>query len=326
MRTAAPVATPLQLSLACGDYAITRPIIDGEVQIEGVQFTVLTAMDAATRNWRFLHDRAFDVAEFSCSSYLPARDQGEALVALPVFLHRRFRHGFVYINTTKGIREPADLIGKKVGMKTWQVSAILWARGVLESEYGVPQRSIDWYAELDEDVPFEPPPGLRYSKLPADKSAETMLAKGELDALLSPNLIKPLLAGDPRVGRLFPHYKAEEARYYRKTGVFPIMHLVAMRRALVDAHPWLPGRLFRTFEQAKAIAMRRMADPTLVPLAWYGSAWDEERDLLGPDPWEYGLTRNNRRAIETLVGYSLDAGLIRRRLAVDELFLDPART
>jgi len=320
------VGDPVELCLACGDYASTRPLIDGEVTVEGARFTFLTAMDAATRNWRFLRDRAFDVAEFSCSSYLPARDQGEALVALPIFLHRRFRHGFIYVNTTKGIRKPADLIGRKIGVKTWQVSAILWARGILESEYGVPQTSIDWYAELDEDVPFVPPPGLRYGKLPPDKSAETMLSEGELDALLSPNLIKPLLAGDPRVGRLFPDYKAEEARYYRKTGVFPIMHMVAMRRALVEAHPWLPGRLFRAFDQAKTIAMRRMADPTLVPLAWYGAAWDEERELLGPDPWEYGLTPNNRRAIEALVRYSHDAGLIRRRPEVEALFLDPAHT
>ena len=314
---------PIALSLACGDYAITRPIIDGEVQGDGVAFNVLTAMDASTRNWRFLHDRAFDIAEFSCSSYLPARDQGEPLVALPIFLHRRFRHGFIYVNTTRGIRRPTDLIGRKVGVKTWQVSAILWARGILESEYRVPQRSIDWYAELDEDVPFEPPPGLRYSKLPPDKSAEAMLAEGELDALLSPNLIKPLLAGDPRVGRLFPDYKAEEARYYRKTGVFPIMHLVAMRRALMEAHPWLPGRLFRAFEQAKAIAMRRMADPSLVPLAWYGAAWDEERELLGPDPWEYGLTPQNRKTLETMIGYSHAHGLIGRKPVVEELFIDP---
>ena len=153
---------------------------------------------------------------------------------------------------------------------------------------------------------------------------------GELDAVLfylvDPNLIDRSTAdlqNHPEIKTLFPDPLAEGIRYYRKTGVLPIMHLVAMRRALVEAHPWRPGRLFRAFEQGKAIAMRRMADPSLVPLAWYDAAWDEERALLGPDPWEYGLTPQNRRTLETMIGYSHAHGLIGRKPAVEELFIDP---
>ena len=314
----------LELDLACGDYEITRSIIDGVVDAERIRFNIVKGLDNSTRIWRFLHNGEFDVAEFSCSTYLAARDRGAPLVGLPVFLHRRFRHGFILVNTSKGIRAPRDLIGKKVGVKTWQVTAILWLRGILESEYGVPMKSIDWYAELDEDVPFEPPAGLRYTRLPDEKSVSDMLVSGELDAVLTPDLIAPMRRRDPRIGRLFPDYKNEEMRYYRKTGIFPIMHLVVVRRAIVENHSWVPASLYRAFDRAKSIAMTRMADPAIAPLVWYGASWEEERDLLGHDPWEYGLTPQNRKTLETMIDYSHDSGLIRRRIPVDELFLDPA--
>jgi 4,5-dihydroxyphthalate decarboxylase len=313
----------LELDLACGDYEITRPIIDGVVNPAGTRLNIVKGLDNSVRIWRYLHNGEFDVAEFSCSTYIAARDRGEPLVGLPIFLHRRFRHGFAFVNAAAGIKAPKDLIGRKVGVKTWQVTAILWLRGILESEYGVPYDSIDWYAELDEDVPFEPPPGLRYTRLPHDKSVETMLVEGELDAVLHPDLIKPLRERDPRIARLFPDFKTEEQRYYKKTGIFPIMHLVVVRRPIVEQNPWLPHSLYAAFQTAKSIAMRRMADPAVAPLVWYGNAWEEERALLGPDPWEYGLTPQNRKTLETMIGYSHAHGLIGRKPSVDELFIDP---
>ena len=315
----------LELDLACGDYEITRPIIDGAVRAEGIRFNVVRGLDMSARGWRFLRNGEFHVAEFSGSTFLAAMDRGEPLVGIPVFPHRRFRHGFMFVNAAAGIATPADLIGRKVGLKNWQVTAILWMRGMLEFEYGVPHKSIDWYVELDEDVPFEPPPDLRYTRLPDHKSVETMLVEGEIDALLHPDLIGPLRRRDPRVARLFPDYKAEERRFYRKTGMFPIMHVVVVRRSIVEQHPWVPASLYRAFEAAKTVAMTRMADPAIAPLVWYGAAWEEERALLGPDPWEYGLTAQNRKTLETMVGYSHAHGLIKRRLSLDELFVDPAQ-
>jgi 4,5-dihydroxyphthalate decarboxylase len=151
----------LALTLACGEYEIVRALMDGTVKPDGVDLNVLTAMDSSTRHWRFLRNREFAMAEVSCSSYLVARDQGVPIDAIPVFLHRRFRHGFIFINTAKGIRTPADLVGRKIGVKQFQNTAIVWLRGILQHEYGVPLHSIEWVCELDETIEFEAPPNLK---------------------------------------------------------------------------------------------------------------------------------------------------------------------
>lgn len=312
----------IPLTLACGDYEIVRALKEDAVRPDGIDLTMVTAMDSSTRHWRFLRNGEFDMAELSSSSYLIARDQGHPINAVPVFLHRRFRHGFAFINTGKGIAKPTDLIGRKVGVKSYQVSAILWLRGILEEHYGVPHKSIEWFSEIDEDVAFTPPPDLKLTRLPPDKSVEAMLTAGELDAILHPDLIQPLIDGDTRVARLFPDYKAEEIAYFRKTGIFPIMHVMAIRQELIDRHPWLPINMYNAFNQAKAVAMKRMQNPRLVPLAWYREAWEEQEAILGDDPWEYGMSERNVRNLETLVGYSHDQGLIRRRIPLDELFLN----
>ncbi|MCS0496574.1 ABC transporter substrate-binding protein [Ancylobacter sp. MQZ15Z-1] len=316
------MSVKIPLTLACGDYEIVRPLKEGVVKPDGIDLTVLTSMDSTTRHWRFLRNGDFDMAETSASSYVVARDYGYELNALPVFLHRRFRHGFVYINTSKGITKPSDLIGRKVGIKSFLVTAGHWMRGILEHEYGVPHKSIDWYAELDEDVDFVPPPGLRLNRLSHDKSVETMLAEGEIDALIHSSLIKPIVNKDPRVGRLFPDYKAEEQAYYKKTGIFPIMHVLGIKNEVLAQHPWVAINMFHAFNEAKAIAMKRMENPRLVPLAWYREAWEEQEEVLGKDPWEYGLTGKNRQTLETLAGYSHEQGLTRRPMPLDELFVD----
>jgi 4,5-dihydroxyphthalate decarboxylase len=315
------MAKKLSLTLACGDYEIVRPLISGRVQVDGVDLTILTDMDSATRHWRFLNNHEFDIAEVSASSYLAARDNDWPVRALPVFLHRRFRHGFMFVNTGKGIAKPAALKGKKIGVKTLMTTAVLWMRGMLQSEYGVPLNSIEWVAELNNDVDVTLPPDIKYRLLPKDKSIETMLAEGELDAVFHSDFVKPFLAKDPRVARLFPDHQAEEMAYYQRTGIFPIMHVTGLRKELADAHPWLAVNLFRAFNEAKAIAMKRMVNPRIVPLAWYRAAWEEQERVLGPDPWEYGLSDKNRKNLETLVGYSHEQGLIKKRPALEQLFL-----
>jgi 4,5-dihydroxyphthalate decarboxylase len=181
------------ITLACGDYEIVRALKEGVVEPDGIDLTILTDMDSTTRHWRFIRNRDFDMAETSCSSYIVARDQGMPFTALPVFLHRRFRHGFVYINTTKGIKKPADLIGRKIGVKSFLVTAGHWMRGILEHEYGVPLKSIDWFAEIDEEVEITPPADLKFTRLPDHKSVETMLVEGELDAVIHADIIEPIL-------------------------------------------------------------------------------------------------------------------------------------
>jgi 4,5-dihydroxyphthalate decarboxylase len=312
------------LTLACGDYEIHRGLKDGTVPIDGIELTVLTDMDSSTRHWRFLRNREFDVAECSCSSYIIARDQGLPFRAIPVFPHRRFRHGFIFINTSKGITKPSDLIGRKVGVKSFQVTAVNWLRGILESEYGVPHRSIEWYAEIDEDVEFTPPPGLKLTRLAPDQGVEAMLVEGALDAVLHPDLLDPFIKQDKRVARLFPDHKAEEQAYFKKTGIFPIMHVVALRTEIAEKYPWVAINLFKAFERAKAAAMKRMENPRIAPLAWYREAWEEQQDILGADPWQNGLTPQNVKTLETLLRYSHEHSLTKRRLTLDELFLDVA--
>ena len=310
----------LHLTLACGNYEIVRALKEGAVKPDGINLTILTDIDSSTRHWRFLRNREFDVAEVSASSFLLAKDLDHPIVGVPVFLHRRFRHEFVFINTKKGIKKPSDLIGKKVGVKSYQVSAILWMRGILEQEYGVPHKSIHWYSEIDEDIEFVPPPDLKLTRLAHNQTLEDMLVSGELDAVIHADLIEPYINGNPNVARLFDDYKTEEIKYYQKTNIFPIMHVMGVKKEIVDANPWVPISLYKAFDRAKAIAMKRLFNPRIVPLAWYRHAWEEQRQLLGDDPWEYGLTDANRHTLNTLIGYSHSQGMIKRKLDLDEIF------
>ena len=312
----------LPLTLACGDYEIVRALKEGIVRPDGIDLTVLTGMDSTTRHWRFLRNREFDMAELSASAYISARYKELPFTALPVFLHRRFRHGFIFINKEKGIEKPADLIGRKAGVKTWQVTAILWMRGILEHEYGVPHKKLKWFAELDEDVDFDPPDDLDLTRLPDEKSVETMLAEGELDVLFHSSLIKPLVDKDPRVGRLFPNFKAEEIKYYNETGNFPIMHVMGIKQEIVERHPWVAINMYHAFNQAKDIAMRRMENPRIVPLAWYREGWEEQEQIMGTDPWQYGLGERNRKNLELMVRFSHEQGIIGRAMELHELFVD----
>jgi 4,5-dihydroxyphthalate decarboxylase len=312
----------IPLTFACGDYEIMRALKEGNVQPEGIELTVLTDMAASPRHWRFLRGREFDIAEVSGSGYIAARDRDLPFRAIPVYPHRRFRHGFIFINTAKGITKPSDLIGRKVGTKGFLFTAGLWMRGILEHDYGVPHKSIKWVSAIDEDVEFTPPPGLDITQIPEGASLEDMLVAGEIDALLSPDLLRPLAAGDPRVGRLFPDYKQEEIAFYRRTGIFPIMHVVGIKQEIVERHPWVAINLYKAFQDAKALAMRRMENPRIVPLAWYREGWEEQERILGTDPWEYGLGERNAMNFERLVSYSHEHGVIGRKIPLDELFLN----
>lgn len=310
----------LHLTLACGDYEIIRALKEGTVQPDGIELTVLTEMTSDVRHWRMIRNREFDVAEFSMSNYLTARFKELPLTAIPVFLHRRFRHGFVFLNALKGITKPADLIGRKVGLRNFSATANLWIRGILEHEYQLPHRQIQWFKQDEEEVEFTPPKDLSLTRIPSGNNVEEMLVAGELDALIHPEIIQPILRKDRRVKRLFPNYKEIEMEYYRRTGMFPIMHTTAIKQELVDRHPWVPINLMQAFEEAKKAAYKRLENPRVVPLAWFRHALEEQEEFLGTDPWEYGLAEKNRKNLDTLMQYSLEQGLIGRKMAVDDLF------
>jgi 4,5-dihydroxyphthalate decarboxylase len=310
------------LTLACGDYEIVRALADGTVSPDGIDLRVLTQMDSTTRHWRFLRNWEFDLAEVSLSSFLMARDQGLPVEAIPVFPHRRFRHGFIFINTAKGIATPADLAGRRIGLKQYQATAIVWMRGILQHEYGARLDTVEWVCELDETIEVELPSSVRITTLSQQHSVEQMLATGELDAVLHPDLIHPLVSKDPRVARLFPDYRREEIAFYKKTGIFPIMHVLGIRREITKKYPWVAINVFNAFNTAKDLGMTRLRNPRIVPLAWYREAWEEQEQLLGADPWEYSLSDRNCRNLERLIGYAHEQGLIRRKPPVDELFIN----
>jgi 4,5-dihydroxyphthalate decarboxylase len=310
----------LPLTLACADMEITRPLTEGVVQPDGIDLTVLTDMGSIERHSRFLQKHEFDMAEVSVSSFVIARDQGYPATAIPVFLSRRFGHGFIYINTGKGIRKPSDLIGRKIGVKQLQFTNIVLIRGILEHEYGVPQTSIEWFCELDEVVEFAPPLGVKITRLEPGQSVEAMLAEGKLDAVLHPDRIEPIRHKDPRVAQLFPNFKDEEIVYFRKTRMFPIMHLLAIRQEIADRHPWVAVNILNAFNEAKRIAMKRMANPRVVPLVWYRVAWEEQEEIVGPDPWQHGATEPNIENINTIAGYAYEQGLTKRKFTFDDLF------
>jgi len=321
------MAEKVHLTLACGDYESIRALKEGTVKPDGIELTVLTDMDSSTRHWRVSRYREFDVAEQSCSSYLLARDRGEAddLTAIPVFLHRRFRHGFIFVNASKGIHEPKDLIGRKVGLKNWQATALLWIRGILQDEYNVPFTKMEWHAEREEDVPFDPPKGLEMVRLAEGKRVEDMLAEGELDAVIHPDVLSPILDGDTRVKRLFDRPKEVEIDYFRRTGIFPIMHTTIIRQEIVDKYPWVPMNMMVAFEKSKQAAYARMDNPRIVPLAFFRDHWEEQLETLGPDPWIYGVNDANRNNVGTLARYSQEQGMIKKRPDVDSLFHETVR-
>ena len=312
----------IHLTLAVGDYESIRALKEGSVKPDGIELSVLTDMTSDIRHWRMLRNREFDVAELSMSNYLMAKYTGLPFIAIPVFLHRRFRHSFIYINIAKRIAKPTDLIGKKVGLRNFQATANLWIRGILEHEHGVPHRSINWFKQDEEEVDWTPPADLKIQRIAPGKSVEKMLLEGDLDALIHPELIQPILDKDKRVTRLFPNYREMEIDYYKRTGIFPIMHAAVIKQAVVDKYPWVPINLIQAFEESKKAAYKRMNNPRIVPLAWFRYFQEEEEEILGSDPWAYGLGAINQKALETLMQYSQEQGLLGRKMSLDELFVN----
>jgi 4,5-dihydroxyphthalate decarboxylase len=312
----------LRLTVAAGDYDIVRPLKEGLVEAAGLELIFLTDMGPRERHWRLARKTEFDVCEENVGAYFIARDQSHPITAIPVFLHRRFRHGFVFINTAAGIKSPKDLIGKPIGGTNFMPAGNIWMRGVLEERYGVPHRTITWITDRSEDIAFEAPADLRIEMKKSAKSLNDMLADGDIPAMISPTIPRPFVIGDKRVARLFPDYKQVEIDYYRETGIFPIMHVTTIRQEIVDKYPWVTTNLVKAFEASKQMAYQRVQNPRMVPLAWVRTAVEEQREILGPDPWQYGLTDANRKNLETIQRYVHQQGMVSKLRPLTELFDD----
>jgi 4,5-dihydroxyphthalate decarboxylase len=310
----------ITLTVACDDFDFVRPLKDGTVRAEGLDLVFVDGMNNPERHALMVRELAFDVCELNISTYLIARDRGLPLTALPIFLYRKFRHGFIFVNRNAGIATPADLKGKRVGCPNYQPASNVWIRGILQDHYGISHRDLIWVTEIDEEIAFDSPDGVRIERMPAGKTMDSMLTSGEIDAVIAPLVPKSILAGDPRVARLFPDYKEREIDYFRRTGMFPIMHVTAVKQDTVDRYPWIMLSLTKALETAKHAAYKRAANVRVLPLAWGGTGWEEERHVLGPDPWPNGLGDANRKTLETTIRYCREQGLIRRDMTVDELF------
>ncbi len=313
---------PLHLTLALGDNELTRSLADGSVRPEGVDLTVL-CLPAPERHWRMGRHMEFDAAEFSLAAYLVAHSQGSPLQALPIFPLRRFRHGFVFVRAEAGISVPADLNGRRVGLRVLGNTASLWARGILAEHYGVDLRSIQWFTQDAESHELGGPPALSVQPLTAAPNVDAALVEGAIDAAITPTILPSFVRGSLRVRRLFPNYRDDEIAYYRSTGMFPLMHTVVVQRDLLSEHPWLASSLVAAFEAAKGAAYRRLENPRILPYAWFTQALAEQRALMGPDPWPYTLDAN-RATIETLIRYAHEQGLIPQPPRPDELFVPVA--
>lgn len=323
-RAARRVAGKLRLSMMTGGYEIVRALQDGTVQPKGIELLIGRYPGTSGIHDRVARGEACDVNEYNGGHYVVQKAHGRTdITAIPVFLHRRFRHGFIYINTGKGIRSAADLAGRRVACRTIGAAAAYWMRGHLE-EHGAPHRSITWVIETLDEASEQAPEELRLEIVSKGKKVEEMVLTGEVDAIIMPNVSAAHDRGDPRIARLWPNYKEVELDYYRRTGFFPIMHVTTVPTEIVAKYPWVVESLTLAFEEAKQLAYRRLANPRNTPLVFCRSYCDEERAMFGDDPWQYGLSELNRRNYDTLVGYVHDQVLTGARPRLEDLFAKEA--
>jgi 4,5-dihydroxyphthalate decarboxylase len=314
-----------RLKVAISHYDRFIPLLDGTAEAEGFELDAMHVSQSgdgrygSRRHERMIQDGEFDVAELSLSSYIMACARGLPFTAIPVFPRRLFSQSQIWVNATRGIREPRDLIGKRVGLSTFQTTLSVLAKGDLQEEYGVPWRKIEWVTNRDETVSFKPEPGVVITKVPDDRDLGKMLQEGEIDAIFRPHPPKAALQGAADIRRLFGDPKAEEARFYHKVGFYPIMHVIALRQDVVEAHPEAPRSLLELFTRIDRVVEEYYDDPNWSRLVWGRLDIEEERRLLGRDLWPTGVAKN-RANLERFIGYSLDQGLIDRRLPVESLF------
>ena len=311
----------LRLSLSCGDYDRTRFLIDGTVQAEGIDLTVIPLW-SGERHDRFTRLLEFDVCELQLGVFLGWKARGAPFTAIPAFPHRKFCHANVVINTNAGIESPADLAGRTLGMQAHFNPVSIWMRGLLQEEYGVSPQSLKLRTNAHEQVPgWEPPDWMDIQRVPAGRNVDAMLSAGELDAYMLPDVGPSIRDGADGVRRMWPNYREVEANYFRQTGIFPLRHTVVIKDEVLKAHPWVAVSVLKAFTEAKEMGIGHMGDQRRSFLAWYGAELEEERELFGPDPWPYTI-EGNRVAIETMARYAAECGVTDRVLEIPEMFAE----
>jgi 4,5-dihydroxyphthalate decarboxylase len=307
------------ITIGCRDYDHTRALADGSVKVDGTDLKFINLSPPSQIFLRMLHDEAYDASEMSLSNYMIALGKGDRrFVAIPVFPSRVFRHSYIWVNTEAGIARPEDLKGKKIGIADYSMTALLFVRGLLHHQYGVAPEDIHWFRRRSEHLSIEIPPGIRIDNIARDQTLDDLLETGELDAVAVTSPPRAFLKGSPMVRRLFPDSRAVETEYYRQTGIFPIMHLVVVQRALYEQDPSIAVRLAQGFQTAKEMAFEAYEEG-LSSLPWLNLDLEYARQILGEDVYPYGV-KNNLPTLEAAALYSQEQGLTTRRFAVSELF------
>lgn len=311
----------LKLSFASGPYDRMQAIREGVVKPSGIELTYIN-LQPAEIFWRMLQYREFDVSEMSMSNFLmTASREGCPFVGLPVFPSRVFRHGYIFINTDKGIKEPKDLIGRTGGVPEYSQTAAVHARAVLEHEYGVRPDQIDWVQGREDRVGGFLPKNIRLRQASSERSLSEMLEAGDIDFLITGNNPLSFRRRSPKVARLFPNYRELEIDYFKRTGIYPIMHMVVIRKDVLDAHPWIALNLYRAFCQSKDYCYRHLLETgsPKASFAWLQPLIEEEQAIFGQDWYPYGIDPN-RRSIEAAIRFGFEQGLCPRAPAIEELF------
>jgi 4,5-dihydroxyphthalate decarboxylase len=318
----------VRLTLAVCDYDRAKSIFLGRTPIEGCDVVPL-AVNAEECFHRAFKFQEFDIAEISMSSHMATVSRGEnAYIGVPAFVSRVFRHSGIYIRTDRGIRSPKDLRGKTIGLPEYQITANVWIRGMLQDDYGVRPEEVHWRRGGIEEPgrgersPIKLPEKIDLQQIPDDKTLSGMLEKGEIDGMITARAPSCFDRRAPNVGRLFPDFKAVEQDYFKRTGIFPIMHLIGIRKSLVEQYPWLPVNVYNAFLAAKNIAVKELNElaQLMVNLPWVVDHYNETREVMGEDFWPYGFTEQNRKQIDTFSRYHHEQGLSVRRVKPEELF------
>ncbi|HEY7220279.1 MAG TPA: hypothetical protein VH985_17980 [Candidatus Binatia bacterium] len=306
----------LELTLMLADYHRTRPLLNGEVTARGIKLQPRRA-ESGEACMRPVYEE-FDIAEMSLSWYMMARCRNEPVIALPIFPLRMQIHPYIFCSASSGIERPEDLKGKKIGMDEYRLTVGLWARGILREHYGVRPEDCEWFTSAPERAGYQPPDNVKITVV--DEPTEALLLRGEIDALIPPNIVPSFRAGDPRIRRVFKDARATVNEYLRKTRIFPITHTLVVRQALFDERPWIVSSLLDAFTEAEKLCResydyaKRLAFPSAVLIL------EEEEELFGANPWGHGLTPENRVVLEKFVQYANEQGYIPNRPALSELF------
>lgn len=317
----------LRLTLACWNYDRTRALLEGRVQPDGIDLNYLNIPVEETF-FRMLRHKEFDVTEMSLSSYVLSLFQADPpFIAIPVFPSRAFRHSCIYVHAASGIKEPKDLIGKRIGTPEYQMTAAVWIRGILSDEYGVAVNSVRYFTGGEEEpgrpekLPLDLPPAIRVERIGPEQTLSSMLARGDIDALYAARMPSTFRSGDGHVKRLFEDFPAVERMYFRRTGIFPIMHTVVIRRDVYDRDRWVAQSLHKAFctaqQETYADLSQTAALKTMLP--WLTAHVEETRREMGEDFWPYG-TEANRLTLTTFLRYSHEQGLAKQLLQPEQLF------